>query len=172
MGSLIALWVVWLALTPAPDRVEALKRTAPQYLSTRAATDHLQAATLAGVAYCVRPSLLLSIAWHESRYAIATVTPERGRRASCGVMTPTPIARCGAPTLLGGYVAGAAHLREWLTACRGGVTCALRGYAGGYALMRACEAGPVRRGAVDLCDVRVMFLARADWIDRAEQMGQ
>lgn len=118
------------------DEADALRQTAPSYLTTvEAAEEHLAAAQLAAGAHGVPVELLLSIAWHESRYVADARTREPGERWSCGVMTPEPHAGECRPeelTLLGGYDAGAAHLRTWVNACGGDVACALRGYAGGY----------------------------------------
>lgn len=150
-----------LAMFVSPGDAEALRETAPDcHLTVDAAREHIAAARVAGAMMEVDPDLLLSIAWHESRYMPATVTPERGGRESCGVMTPEPIARCTRGTLLDGYIAGARHVRTWLDATHDERT-ALTGYAGGYALIALC-----RRESARACSTWRVFKARASWIKR------
>jgi len=136
------LFAILLALVgePTASEAEALRHTAPEYLTLEAAGAHLRAARAAGLAHRVPAELLLSIAWHESRYTPRTQTPEPGGRVSCGVLTPMPQRRCSRAdlTMLGGYDAGAAHLRVWLDVCGGSTRCALLSYAGGGVLARAC----------------------------------
>lgn len=148
----------------------ALRRTDPADLTIAAAVAHVAGARAAATEFDVDPDVLLSIAWHESRYTASAVTAEPGGRRSCGVMTPEPLARCAPGGVLDGYRAGARHLRGWLDAERGDVTRALRGYAGGFRMIARCTRGPVivtRRGReLDLCDMRAMFLDRADRIRR------
>jgi hypothetical protein len=125
----------------------ALRQTAPTYLTTDAmAAQHLAASTLAGELISVDPTLLLAIAWRESRYTLGvTGPPVRGKRA-CGLMQPMMHSEtCREQTVLEGYLEGASHLRTWLDTktCRGDLRCALLGYAGGYALINGCAAGPV-----------------------------
>lgn len=166
-----------LSLLPAPADAEALRVTAPQYLTAETAPTHLALARAASVAAGVDPDLVLSIAWFESRYRARTVTAEPRGKTSCGVMTPIPRRRCVAPSLAAGYLEGALHLRQWLDACRGSIVCALRGYAGGYALIRACRAGPyfADRGgrSVNIC-VRAAGerLRRATWIKRMRERAR
>lgn len=138
MSVLLALW---LALQSTPAEAAAFRATAPEYLTVHAATVHLGAARLASVRYKVPAAILLSVAWHESRYLPRTVTAEPGARVSCGVMTPVPKAHCTAAELepVGGYAAGAAHLRVWLDVCDEVESCALAGYAGGYWLVGVCR---------------------------------
>jgi hypothetical protein len=158
------LYLLLRLLLPA-DQAAALQRTyAP--LDLEVARDHVAAARVAGAAVGVDPDLLLSIAWHESRYQADAVGPEAGGRVSCGPMTPTPVARCERATIVEGYLAGARHLREWQLATRT-TRDALLGYAGGYRMMRACAKGPVLRATGrhdDLCRVPEVFLGRAAWI--------
>ncbi len=156
--SLVAL--VLSLLLPAAD-VEHLRATAPTYLTEESARENLADAVVAGVVERVSPAMLLSIAWHESRYWAAAITPEVGGLDSCGVMTPEPLARCSAEswTLIGGYLEGARHLRTWLDACRGDERCALLGYAGGYRLIDLC-----RRRDVRACHTPDVFRRRASWI--------
>jgi hypothetical protein len=148
----------------------ALRQTAPSYLPTDGiAAQHLAAATLAGEAFSIDPALLLSIAWHESRYTSDARTREPRGRWSCGVMTPTPHVEPCSPeelTVFGGYLDGARHLSQWLRSCRGDQTCALRGYAGGYRLLERCREDGIHhvREGVDACDVGTLFTHRAAWI--------
>jgi len=171
----IALLLGWI-LSLASD-AEALRRTAPAYLSYAAAVEHVAAADLAGLAFDVDPVLLLSISHHESRYRHDTITPERGGKFSCGAMTPIPTydrAACARAraSVLASYLAGARHLREWLDTprCRGGTGCASLGYAGGYRLIKRCARGPVvrKRGAAqrDICRTPEVFEHRAALIRR------
>lgn len=145
-------------LAPSED-ARSLRETAPEDLrSDEVAAVHLAAARLASIESDVPDEMVLSIAWFESRYTATAVTAEPRRKQSCGVMTPIPRpGRCAPPSILSGYREGAAHLRTWLDTplCRGSMRCALLGYAGGGALIRACRRGPyvVQRGGrdVDLC---------------------
>lgn len=157
--------ILYLALYGNAGDGAALARTAPADIAPYDAELHVAAAEVAGRAYRLDPNLLLSIAHHESRYQVATVTPELAG-ASCGVMTPEPRRQCPPPDLLGGYLAGAAHLATWRAACRGNLHCALTGYAGGYHLLELCERDHVRA-----CDTWRVFLGRAAWIARERQRG-
>jgi soluble lytic murein transglycosylase-like protein len=158
------IFAIITAFGPRTDELaRGAQRTAPTYLTAYTAPEHAFAAVIAGKIYDVEPALLLSIAWHESRYEIAAVTPEIGHKVSCGAMTPEPIARCPAPSLLGGYLAGARHLRGWLDAEHGNLRLALLGYAGGGYLIRFCRDGGEAKG----CRTPEVFLARAAWIVRA-----
>ena len=164
---LAALWTT-LGLLRSGDS-DALRHTAPSYLTEEAARTHLAAATLAGEAFSVDPALLLAVAWHESRYDAGAQSREPGRRWSCGAMTPEPHAEPCAPvelTAVGGYVAGARHLRMWLDRYEGDETKALRAYEGGGTLVQICERDGVHfvREGVDACDVKKAFQDRATWI--------
>lgn len=168
MSYLIALV---LALDPAPADVEAFRATDAHDLTLESASTHLAAARYAGMTFGVRPELLLAIAWHESRYTIGVVTREPGHRVSCGAMTPTPQRRCSKWELsaLGGYLAGARHLRAWLDHCGGSEWCALTSYAGGSGLVRVCAktgrwTAPSGHNA---CDVAGIERYRARTIARA-----
>ncbi len=150
------------------DEAEALRATAPDYLDAGTARMHLSAAGFAAEATGLPEEVLLAIGYHESRYASDARSREPGARWSCGPMTPEPHTEPCAwyeLTALGGYLLGARHLRAWVDACGGDLTCGLRSYVGGYAFARACLEGPhfVRPG-VDACDVQTMFLDRAAWI--------
>jgi Transglycosylase SLT domain len=161
-----ALWIViWLTST---SDAEALRRTAPTYLDVNTARVHLAAARVAGEAYKVDPDLLLAIAWRESRYDVNAVTRERSTKLSCGLMMITmPKGQpCPRASVIGGYLAGAAHLREWMKITKS-TRDALLGYAGGFPMIKACANGGelvrVRAGReVDLC--RLPELDRASWI--------
>lgn len=156
--------LLYLALHASSDGA-ALERTAPGEITRERAIRHVAAAEIAGWRYDVDPNLLLSIAWHESRYHVAEATPEV-HGVSCGVMTPEPIAHCPAPSLLGGYLAGAEHVAAWRDACHGEMACALTGYAGGYHLLALCGQEHVRA-----CDTWRVFQARAAWIARERARG-
>jgi hypothetical protein len=167
----------WLACQSTSTEVRALQKTAPTYLTLVSAAQHLGAARVAGARYGVDPAVLLSVAYHESRFVVDQRTSESGGRVSCGVMTPTPQARCDRAelTLLGGYLAGAAHLRTWIDVCqsldqgRHDVDdeviqrCALWAYAGGRSFRASCESRPGRPG----CDAVDKFEGRARRIRQA-----
>jgi soluble lytic murein transglycosylase-like protein len=151
-----------LLLFSAPTDASALRDTAPMYLTTATAARHLAAARVAGGIYDVDPDLLLSVAWHESRYVTDTITPERGGKMSCGAMTPEPIrdvaaCRVATSSVLAGYIAGARHMRAWIDACHDNLHCALTGYAGGYYLIAECKRDPSPKA----CGTWDVFLTRA-----------
>jgi len=165
--DLVFAFMVWM--TPL-DHTAALQRTTARHLDASSAAEQLAAARLAGAAHGIDPDLLLAIAWRESRYDAAAVTPEKSGRVSCGVMMvtePKGQKRCAPRTALAGYLAGAEHLRTWMKATRS-MQDALLGYAGGYRLIDACKRGPIVReragGPVDLCSTPE--LRRAAWIRR------
>lgn len=166
MTVLIYALAWWL--TSASD-ADALRRTAPAYLDATSARAHLAAARVAGVAHRLDPYLLLAIAYRESRYDPNAVTREKSGKLSCGLlMTTEPLGvPCPPPSIIGGYLAGAAHLDEWRRAT-GSLHAGLLGYAGGYAMLRACGRGPIvreRAGVeVDLCSTPEV--ARARWMRR------
>lgn len=163
-------------LFTTPDDVEALRSTAPAYLTTETARIHLSAARIAAHVYNVDPDLLLAVAHHESRYNATARTPEPLNKTSCGVMTPIPKQTCVTPDLVDGYLEGAAHLREWLDATGGDERLALIGFAGGYKLLRACAAGPVLQQRLgrnfDICTVPRVFQYRARMIQRTRIRGR
>lgn len=169
MSALITLLTFLLT---TPQDVEALRKTAPTYLTTDSAREHLFAARVAAATHNVDADLLLSIAWFESRYTVDAVGPVvRGKRA-CGVLQPIMESGCQKKqTLLEGYLVGAEHLRTWIDASRGNMRTAMLGYAGGYALIKACAEGEVlvERGGrrVDLCTVVDARMNRMRWIQRA-----
>ena len=145
------------ALFVSPEDADALRRTAPAYLTHDTAVQHLAAARAMGMITATEPAMLLSIGHHESRYTRDVVTPEPGNRVSCGVMTPEPLydrraCLLATESLARGYLAGARHLHGWIVACRGNVACAVRGYA-------SCG----RRAD---CQAADLFWWRAQWISR------
>lgn len=168
---------LWLTCQATPAEARGLQETAPAYLTQTSAAQHLGAARLAGRRYNVDPAVLLSVAYHESRFVVDLRTRESGGRVSCGVMTPTPKARCDRSelTLLGGYLAGAAHLRTWIDVCQAVdhgrhdmddeviQRCALWAYVGGRLFHAICAAQPGRAG----CDAVGKFEDRARMIRRA-----
>ena len=173
-------WILslWLALQSTPAEAEALRSTAPAYLSRWSATQHLGAARLAAVRFDVDAAMILAIAYHESRFVVGTRTREPGGRVSCGVMTPVPQRRCSADelTVLGGYMAGATHLRAWIDVCHAADrwqhdvadeeirSCALWAYAGGRGFRAYCAA---RRGRPRGCDAEKQVRRMAVRIRRA-----
>lgn len=180
---MVMSWFItlWLLFQSTPAEARALQETAPTYLTPLSAAQHLGAARLAGERYRVDPALLLSMAYHESRFVVDQRTRESGGRVSCGVMTPTPQTRCDARglTLLGGYEDGAAHLRTWIDVCHavdhwrhdvdddGIRRCALWAYAGGRGFRTFCENHPGHQG----CDAVDKFEERARVIRRALGMA-
>ncbi len=172
-------WLIslWLALQSTPSEARALQETAPTYLTRATAAQHLGGARIGGARYGIDPALLLSVAYHESRFVVDLRTHESHDRVSCGVMTPVPQERCSPEdlTLLGGYLAGAAHLRVWIDVCHAVdhwqhdvndeaiLQCALWAYAGGRGFRARCSADRERLG----CDVVEKFEERARMIRRA-----
>jgi soluble lytic murein transglycosylase-like protein len=153
---------LFAALMEQPTDAAALRDTAPMYLTTITAAAHLRAARVAGAVYAVDPDLLLSIAWHESRFSAAVVTPEAGGKFSCGAMTPEPTrdrAACAYATssLMASYLVGAKHLRGWIDASHGNIHVAILGYGGGYRLIGACSRGEAVAG----CALWSIFMTRA-----------
>ncbi len=156
-----------LALFVTTTDADALVRTAPAYLTRDEAREHIAAARYAGAVYHVEASLLLSIAHHESRYQVHARTGEPRGLTSCGVMTPEPQHECHTTTLLDGYLAGARHLRGWFDVTRTARD-ALLGYAGGFALIRACQVGPFTNArGLDVCTIPQTFQSRARWLTAA-----
>jgi hypothetical protein len=169
--------IAFIAALFTPDAdADALRATAPDDLTIETARLHLANARIAAATSHVDADLLLSIAWHESRYVVAARTAEPLGKTSCGVMTPVPKATCTTPTMLEGYLEGAAHLREWLEAAHGNEHVALLGYAGGYRMINACAEGPVmvvrNNQDVDLCTVASIFQWRARLIRRGRAHRQ
>ncbi len=176
-------WIIslWLALLSTPAEAEALRETAPTYLTRWSASQHLGAARFAEVAFDIDAATLLAVAYHESRFRIGAQTQEppdsRGARVSCGVMTPAPQRRCSDLnlTLLGGYLAGAAHLRQWIDICHAKdrwrhdvrdveiQSCALWAYAGGLGFREHCAKGAELAG----CGAVKKFEEGAERIRRA-----
>jgi len=172
-------WLValWLTLQSTPAEIRAFQATAPAYLTLPSAAQHLGAARVAAIRYSVDPAMLLSVAYHESRFVVDLRTREVGGRVSCGVMTPIPRPRCTAAelTVLGGYLAGAAHLRTWIDVCHARDRwrhdaddeairrCALWAYAGGRGFRAFCAAHEGHPG----CDAVAKFEDRARAIRRA-----
>jgi hypothetical protein len=178
-------WILslWLALQSTPAEAEALRTIAPAYLSQWSAAQHLGAARLAATRFDVDVATILAIAYHESRFEITTHTREPGGRFSCGVMTPVPKRRCNEDelTMLGGYIAGAIHLRAWIDACHAADlwrhdvddeeirSCALWAYAGGRGFRAYCAA---RGGQLQGCDVVGQFKRMAVRIRTALELVQ
>lgn len=162
------LFSVIVTMTSVSD-AESLRRTASGYLDVDTARVHLAAARIAGLVHRVDSDLLLAIAWRESRYRVDAVTREASGKLSCGLMMTTmPLGEpCPTQAVLDGYLAGAAHLREWMRITRTQRE-ALLGYAGGYPMIEACVDGSLVRvraeREVDLCSTPE--LVRASWIRR------
>jgi hypothetical protein len=154
--------IVAFLTTLVPDHsANGLASTAPSYLTRDQAREHLGAAVVAAAVTNTDLPILLSIAWHESRYKHDVVTPEPGGRFSCGVMTPEPIrdhkaCSLARSSLVESYLAGARHLKVWLRSCGGHYGCALRGYAG--AATHDC------RESTRACIAARDFAQRATWI--------
>lgn len=158
---LLAFLAAWGPHTD--DLARGARRTAPSYLTDEAAHEHAFAAVVAGEIYQIDPALLLSIAWHESRYSVSAVTHEPGGKTSCGVMTPVPLDHCSRDSsLVESYLRGAEHLATWMRVERGDLRRSLWGYAGGGRLIRFCLDGGDSRG----CRVPKVFLDRAAQIAR------
>jgi hypothetical protein len=146
MNDLLVLFLTVAGAVRQPES-DALRQTAPSDLGSReVAALHLAAATFAGERFSVDPELLLAIAYRESRYQVDVVGPPVNGQRACGLMQSMPRSEtCQKQSVLEGYLEGASHLRTWLDTktCRGDLRCALLGYAGGYALITKCKAGPV-----------------------------
>jgi hypothetical protein len=166
--SIIA--AVLVLLFSSSDDADALRRTAPDDLTSVAAAEHLAAARFAAEVYGIDADMLLSTAYYESRYTSGVVGPVVSGKTACGVMQPTMEAKCGTQTVLSDYLDGAKHLKDWYQACRGNERCALLGYGGGYVLIKGCAEGPVMRTRggrdVDLCTIPDIRLFRARWIKK------
>ena len=163
------IFAIWLLL-PSSAQSQHLAAADLADLTVETAQDNLTAARFAAERYRVDPYLVLFLAWHESRFHSNNVTPEPRGLVSCGVMTPVPMAACEPASLYEQYAAGARHVAGWFAACHGRARCALRGVAGGYRLLRACERGPVwrRHGRrEDLCAVDSALLYGAERLRRA-----
>lgn len=168
--------IIALLSLPSP---EGLRSTAPTYLDSDAAREHMTAATLVSAALEVDRDLVLSIAHHESRYDTGAIGREAGRLVSCGVMTPYPTTHCPKRPLLAQYLDGARHLRVWIDACEndprkrcdklGRYRSALLGYAGGWRAITNCTKRGVIwiRPGVDGCKTPDVFTDRARDIRRA-----
>lgn len=137
MTVILYLWLSFFAPLSAQE-VEHLRALFPAYLTTTSASENLLAAQAAALLTGEDPSVLLSIAFHESNFIPTTRTPEPGNRVSCGVLTPVPQGRCSRweLTLLGGYESGAQHLALWRRYYKG--RSVLLAYAGGGVLARSC----------------------------------
>jgi len=153
----VFLRVAIAIFTPTSDADAAgLHRFAPEEVTVDRAREHVRAARVAAAIYGVDVDTILAIAYHESHFAESAVTRESGGRVSCGAMTPYPTRACSPRSLLGQYLDGTRHWAiDWRRAgdVRGDRE-ALLGYAGGYALIRACRRGPVLRHETygdDLC---------------------
>jgi soluble lytic murein transglycosylase-like protein len=140
---MIAGIIIWLGLLdPTPAEAAHLSTATGVRLTIEQASEHIAAARVAGALTGTDPSVLLAIAWHESRFQPRTITREPGHRVSCGVMTPDPKRHCEPEelTVQGGYLAGARHLRRYLDSERD-LTRALVAYAGGHGSVAHPKAG-------------------------------
>lgn len=176
---LLTSWIVtlWLALQSTPAEVDALRATAPGYLTRSSAAQHLGAARVAWLRHGVDAVVLLAVAYHESNYVADLRWREPGDRVSCGVMTPVAQERCSQEelTVLGGYLAGAAHLRAWVDTCHALdhqrhdvddeviLQCALWAYAGGLGFRSFCRTHEGHQG----CDAVAKFEEQVRVIRRA-----
>lgn len=154
-------------LTTSSSDAEGLRLSAPSYLNHQSAWENLVAARTAGAMHGVDSDLILSVAWHESRFQHEVKTPLSSSRTttlhSCGVMTPYPTddATCAsqASSLLAGYLAGAEHVSVWRRAV--GADRMLGGVAGGYRFLQRCEGS-----SAPPCDTPQIFRRRAELIKR------
>lgn len=159
----IILRILFAIFTPISNAdAEGLHRFAPDEVTVDRAYEHVWAARIAAAVYNVDPDMVLAIGYHESRFEDGAVSNESEGRVSCGTMTPYPTSACAKKTLLAQYLDGTRHLAiDWGRAS--GVRDArevLLGFAGGYALIRACRHGPVLRYQIsgdDLCKTPEVF---------------
>jgi len=128
--------------------VERFRATAPTYLTTESAREHLSTAMAAAVVTDEDPYVFLAIALGESTYKANVVKVEVSGTLSCGVIQATAPnwSACNRmrASLWEGYYAGALLFRSWRTnpRCAGSTACALAGYAGGWRALDFCRANP------------------------------
>jgi hypothetical protein len=134
--------------------VDSLQRFAPRYLTAETAREHLGAAQLAGERFAVDPTILLAIAFNESRFIANVDGAEADGTRACG-LTGVNRVRCDPTelTVLDGYLDGAEILRNWIDEaerprhpraieCRRQSSvwqCAMMGYAGGWNAIGICN---------------------------------
>lgn len=134
IGIVVAIIAALAGPSQESDRLADLPDT---HLTREAAVEHLWSARAAALLTGESAEILLSVAWHETRFTPDYVQPEPGNRVSCGVLTPEPIARCPGPTpLVDQYLDGARHLATWRRILGDR---ALEGYAGGSGTQRAIQ---------------------------------
>lgn len=171
----VVLRIAFAIFTPASDAdATGLHHFAPEEVTVDRARAHVWSARVAAAIYDVDPDMVLAISYHESHFAEDAVTRETGGRVSCGAMTPYPTIACSRRSLLGRYLDGTRHWAvDWRKAGDvHGEHEALLGYAGGYALLRACRRGPVLRHKTsgdDLCRTPEAFGQIRDRIRAARQ---
>lgn len=154
--------------TPITDQeADALRSTDPYDLTIDRAREHLEASRLASAIVSIDQDLLLSIAWHESRYMHNVVSHEPRGLVSCGVMTPVPKGHCRPSTLVDNYLDGAMHLDGWYRVSHGRHWAALIGYGGGFYMIRRCSSGERSRA----CAIPWIFLSRAKQIRQARKQA-
>lgn len=131
---------------------------------------HVRAATYAAGLARLDVDLVLAISYHETGMGQKIVGAEAVGGYSCGVMMVGQYAACPPEllTLVGGYTAGAQALRRWLEhpVCRGDLTCALWGYAGGTRKIEVCR-GPGEPG----CQIPREFLSIAQALRSGSRVG-
>lgn len=147
---------IFLALLLRADLalVDRLVAFAPDHLDEARARDHVAAACLAADRHRVDCSVLLAIAYNESRYAPLADGAEASGLRACGLMGVSRVACDHGPSpIASGYLAGAAALRGWIdeaerprhpitAACRrrsSAWQCAMMGYAGGWRAIDICN---------------------------------
>jgi hypothetical protein len=149
-----------LAVLADASDVERLRQSAPTFLNSTTAREHLGAARAAAIKYNVRPELLLGIASRESGYGAKLTYREASGLYSCGVGQVTNLngGACEPYTLTvtGGYLESARVLNAFAMACKGDEHCALTGYAGGFYLISFC-----RKNAHVNCGISNGLMARA-----------
>jgi hypothetical protein len=152
--TIVADLIIRLLCVLYPQDGQALRSYDPANLaSDEIAAEHVWTARVAAEIAGVDADEVLAIAQHESNFISNVVSPEiAAGGVSCGVMTPTVERKCEQKTLLEQYQQGARHLRGWYDATGFDRPRAFQGLAGGYALIRSCESGPVlnKRG-IDGC---------------------
>lgn len=177
MLHLIIAFAFRLIVSDADAR--ALQEVAPEPIDIELARANVAGARIAALVvltgYDEMPDYLLAMARRESFFRPDARTVEKNGLVSCGVMTPRPLPSCVDEGVVAGYIRGAIHLLEWVeaTSDREGLPRLSRaqlGYAGGWALIRRCDRGPLyvdRNGAkIDLC---LTPQRTAFWADRIYQ---
>lgn len=154
---------ILLSLIVTTAEAEGLRATAPRDLTIEEATEHLTAARAVAQAFNIDETILLAIAYRESRYTLGLPGRPINGRMACGVMQViVKLGRCAPQSHEDEYTAGALELTQWMKA-QPDIERALLGYAGGYRLLNHCKTEPKDKR----CGIGRAVLARAKRIKRS-----